>query len=273
MLQAEKETELLEKFPYNNMAEKEWVPKERDKTKKVINLYYYFGVESLNTVQKTQSVAFRKSQDNRVDEYSVAAWLQRGENRRKEIKNIEAYDETKLKQTIPRLYDIIYNSYQDKDFFNKIVNELSRCGVILVAEKYLEKTFINGATRWFGDNPLIQISDRGKSEDKVWFTLFHEIGHILLHGKKQQFLNMEKNEENKFEREADDFASEILLSNDKYQDFLDQNYGKITKQAIFEYSNMNKILPSVLAGRLEHNGMIAYSLCPEFHRKMRVTAA
>jgi HTH-type transcriptional regulator / antitoxin HigA len=46
-----------------------------------------------------------------------------------------------------------------------------------------------GVTRWLTpEKALIQLSLRYKTDDHLWFTFFHEIGHVLLHGKKEVFL-------------------------------------------------------------------------------------
>ena len=53
----------------------------------------------------------------------------------------------------------------------------------------LPKTCVSGATRWVGsDKAIIQLSLRYKTNDHLWFTFFHEAGHILLHGKKELFI-------------------------------------------------------------------------------------
>ena len=49
----------------------------------------------------------------------------------------------------------------------------------------LPKTGTSGATRWLTpEKALIQLSLRHKSDDQLWFTFFHETGHVLLHGKR-----------------------------------------------------------------------------------------
>ena len=64
----------------------------------------------------------------------------------------------------------------------------AECGIKLLYTECLPKAPISGATRWIQNVPCIQLSGRYKSQDRFWFTFFHEIGHILLHGKKDIFL-------------------------------------------------------------------------------------
>ena len=62
-----------------------------------------------------------------------------------------------------------------------------RCGRGLYIR--VRHTHVSGAASWIApDKAMIQLSCRYKSDDQFWFTFFHECGHILLHGKKEGFL-------------------------------------------------------------------------------------
>ncbi|VAW51008.1 Antitoxin HigA / unknown domain [hydrothermal vent metagenome] len=72
--------------------------------------------------------------------------------------------------------------------------------------KHLNTVF-SGATRWISANKVvIQISLRYKTDDHLWFIFFHEAGHILLHGKKELFLEGTNGLDEKKENEANVFA-------------------------------------------------------------------
>ena len=55
----------------------------------------------------------------------------------------------------------------------------------------ISKAPIYGATLWIKNNtlPLIQITDRQKDYNAFWFTFYHELAHILYHGKKEIFID------------------------------------------------------------------------------------
>ena len=103
------------------------------------------------------------------------------------------------------------------------------------------------------------MSDRGKSDDIVWFTLFHEIGHILKHGKKNEFISFDadKKEEDAIEKEADDFASEQLMSKAIYENFV-CSHKNITRFDIEKVCKENNISKSIMVGRLQRDGYIPY---------------
>ena len=58
------------------------------------------------------------------------------------------------------------------------------------------------------------MTDKQKRNDVFWFSFFHEVGHILLHGKRDVFLEDVEHREalKQKEEEADRFAAEQLLS-------------------------------------------------------------
>ena len=55
------------------------------------------------------------------------------------------------------------------------------------------------------------ISDRGKRDDILWFTLFHEIAHLIKHSKKEIFIDDDNIDKTEIELEADNYAKNILI--------------------------------------------------------------
>lgn len=264
---AAEEVELLNNIPYVNMAKVGWVKRTNNKIERVVNLYGFFGVSSLKSIEVSQPAAFRKSNKNEVDSISLAAWLRRGEVLATNVKDVSDYSKAELEKSLERIKEIAYDL--PTDFFRKICDILARCGVILVAAEYIPKTYVNGATRWIGHHPVIELSDKGKRDDILWFTLFHEIGHILKHSKKEQFVDFEQSEPNNLEQEADVFASEALLPSNVYRSFLN-NHMAITEADIRALSLSERIPPSIISGRLKRDGIIPYTMCNNLHKKLVV---
>lgn len=71
---------------------------------------------------------------------------------------------------------------------------------------------------------MIQLSLTRPYADIIWFNLFHELGDVLLHGKRRMYVNetidSNQNGRDPFEREADSFASEQLVPTKAYPRFL-----------------------------------------------------
>ncbi len=74
-------------------------------------------------------------------------------------------------------------------FFPEMRRLCNEAGVALVVVKSLPRTALSGAARWLSPRKaLIQLSLRHMSDDHLWFSFFHEAAHLLLHSKKNIFV-------------------------------------------------------------------------------------
>lgn len=235
---------------------------------KIIELQKFFGIVSLDNVPQYSEITFRQNRSKYIDQYSLSAWLRYGDIKATALRNAQKYDSAKLKQCLAVIRAETVKMTNAS--INNIRETLAKCGVILVTTEYFKHTYTNGASRWLGDNPIIQLSDRGKSDDIVWFTLFHEIGHILKHGKKDRFISFDNgNTDDVKEKEADIFASEQLVPTRLYTEFLaDNKNNNITHSSIERFCDASNIGKSALVGRLQHDGYINYKSFNDYKRKV-----
>ena len=67
-----------------------------------------------------------------------------------------------------------------------------------------------------------------------------------------------KDEKNDIENEADEFARNILIPNDVYDNFIRTNY-VFNESVIKEFSKNNNISTGVVVGRLQKDGIIGWN--------------
>ena len=110
-------------------------------------------------------------------------------------------------------------------FLPRLKEIFSKCGVTFVLLPYLKNSGVNGAVKWINkDKVILALNDRRKSADTFWFSLFHEIKHVLQQKHKQIFISGQEintaylNEQ--LEAEADKFAQETLIPEKLYQAFI-----------------------------------------------------
>ena len=105
------------------------------------------------------------------------------------------------------------------------------------------------ATKKIGNNIVLMVNDRCLNADTFWFTLFHEIGHIL---NGDLGISFEKEAEEK----ADKFAEDSLIPPVAYANFVQQkNFDKI---AIKEFAKKINRDPSIVLGRLQNDHHVRY---------------
>ncbi len=111
----------------------------------------------------------------------------------------------------------------------------------------------------------MQLSLRYKTDDQLWFTFFHEAGHILLHGKRQVFLEIDGKDSEEDEDEANTFASDILIPPIQWQQFIAQDTYR-TKVGIQEFAQKIGIAPGIVVGCLQHEKLLPFSHCNDLKR-------
>jgi Zn-dependent peptidase ImmA (M78 family) len=131
----------------------------------------------------------------------------------------------------------------------------------------LPKVRVSGATRWLTpDKALIQVSLRYKTDDQLWFTFFHEAGHILKHGKRYVFIENDGQHDEK-EDEANQFAADFLIPAAEYRRFTSRA-AYYSKDEIKDFAKQLKIAPGIVTGRLQHDGKLPVQNCNELKQHL-----
>ena len=139
-------------------------------------------------------------------------------------------------------------------FLPKLRVLCAEAGVAVVAKKAPEGCRASGATRMVApDKAMILMSFRGRSNDKFWFTLLHEIGHLLLHGAKT-FVDDDMESIDDSEREANEFAARCIVPVNRFEEF--ERLGN-NRDSVIRFSVRSGVGPGLTVGQMQHNRMIA----------------
>ncbi|WP_159624245.1 ImmA/IrrE family metallo-endopeptidase [Actinomyces sp. zg296] len=216
----------------------------RDRVGTVRDLLKFLGVSSFDAFHATWregAVAYRRSALGRHDSPSLAAWLRAAELGVID-QDLPPYDRNRLEEVLEDLRALTVE--EPAAGFRRAQDLLRECGVILVLIPAVPGLGVHGATRWFGGHPLIQLSGLWKSDDQLWFTLFHEIGHVLLHDMTGLYLS---DDEDEMEQEANEFASHLLVP-PEWEDRLPRGRNI---SAIRKLADEIGVAPSVVLGQAQ----------------------
>lgn len=244
------EADLLDHFPYKEMVKLGWVAAARKANEKVLELRRYLGVSSLRSLDDIHAfnLAFRKR--GKASPYAIAAWLRHAELEAIKIATAP-FDLGRLKALLPEIRALTV--LEPEVFVPKLASLLASCGVALVIQPHLPKTYAHGAVFWMGDKAVLVITIRGKWADIFWFTLFHEIGHLVLHGKKS-ILEEDGSDDPEFRRleeDADGFSRDTLIDPDDYRDFVWR--GSFTYASVSTFAQEIGVHSGIVVGRLHYN--------------------
>ncbi len=251
----EGELSWLNRLPIKPLVNNGWIPKCERPVEQLKSALDFFGVASPEKLELVleKAAAFRKSNKFEMDPFVCAAWLRKGEI---DAQNIQSpgFDSTKFKQNL-----IAIRALTRVPFDQNMINEWKRlcleAGVVLQFVKEIQGLRVNGATYWLKDKAVIQLSLRHKKDDILWFTFFHEAGHILKHGRKDVFIDQGHDAGEK-EEEADRFAADWLISNRQYEELKEIPKNR---EQINSFADRIGINPGIVVGRLQHEGDVERS--------------
>lgn len=248
-------------FPVKAMIALGWIAGSGDKVGQIRELLNYFAVASREQwsaiwLMEDSRAAFRRSLKFASEPGHTAAWLRYGEIAAGKRPHA-VYDEKRFRAALSTIRSRTMS--EPESFLPEMIELCAASGVAFVPTPELPRTRICGATRWLTPQlALIQISLRYKSDDHFWFTFFHEAAHVLLHGKREVFLEeTEAVPEQKKEDEANRFAADLLIPPEEFNSL--RGVKRYSRADVEAFAARIGIAPGIVVGRLQYEGMLPLS--------------
>ncbi len=207
------------KFPYDEIANLGWFAGINDtqgETKNIVDILCTFfavsspkGWEDFYLNQRLR-VAFSITLANACDPYALSAWLRQGEIQAGKIHIAKRHNAKLLRSILTEISEI--RKSKADNHIELLESMLGDAGVKLIFTETLSTAPVKGCARYISGIPCIQLAKVFDDESAFWNTLYHEIGHILLHGKKDIFIENVNygNKDPEKEREAQEFAEMLM---------------------------------------------------------------
>lgn len=256
----------LSQFPIKEMVRFGWLPSIDDPIEMLGSVLNFFGIATPTQWRRIweTGVAFRQSQVFESDPFAASAWLRKGEIEAQQL-HCAPYDNERFLAALNAVR--MLTAYPPEVFQPETIALCAAAGVAIAFVPELPKVRISGATRWLTPTKaLIQLSLRYKTDDQLWFTFFHEAGHILKHGKREVFIENNGQHDEK-EEQANQFGAEFLIPAAEYQRFTSRT-GHYSKAEIVEFAARLGIAPGIVVGRLQHDGRLPVQNCNDLKQHL-----
>lgn len=242
----------IKRFSYTQMVSLGLVEKLEDKAARVGQLLRFFGVATPTQWESTYGGlcgAARESNHHKSDLGDLSAWLRTGEIMAQRIE-CQPYDRDGFLANLQKIRSL--TARDPAEAWPEVRSLCAEVGVAVVLVPELPMTHVYGFTRWLTpEKAIIQLSLRYKTDDSLWFTFFHEAAHILLHGKRDIFVEY-RGVDNPKEHEANRWAAEFLIPQTAWKEFLTTLPAKPSPASIKGFAQKQGIAPSIVLGRLQH---------------------
>jgi HTH-type transcriptional regulator/antitoxin HigA len=262
-------------FNVKELVERRIVP-DGTKAEMTEALLRFFGVAKPAAWQAHWGASlprFRRSPSFAPEAAATAAWLRIGQLKARETRT-SSFDADELRRRLELLRAA--TQMEMADALPNVQQLAAEAGVAVVFAAEVSGCRASGAAWWEGpDKAVVLLSNRGKREDRLWFSLFHELGHVLLHARRDTFLDQtpvesegkeddappwheapnmdhliidDMSRDSGMEREADDFAQRALLPDVSVRDLVALK----KRHQVEELANSVRVSAAVVAGRCQY---------------------
>lgn len=259
----------LKEIPLDELIRREFVEPSDDTGTLVHRALRFFGVSSVDAWRETlltPSVQYRSNKAKAKYPGFVAAWLRMGELQAETI-DCEAFNGQEFRRLLQ--HQVRELTTKSAALWRKKLPQLcAQAGVVLVLTKEIPKAAISGAARWLPKKelPLIQLSLKFKTDDQLWFSFYHEAGHVLLHGRRKLFVDYGADDETEEEREANAFARDLLIPPQYIAEF---PHVRRSKTRIRQFASRIGVSAGIVVGRLQHDGFLLPSHGNDLKKKYK----
>lgn len=242
--------DILDRFPLKELEKRGFLAPRATKVDELKELLRFFAVADPRALTSVwlQPTQYRLSPSFTADPSALASWLRVAELAAARIKTrpfeaLACRSAVKEMRALSRLPGV--------DWLEPLTQLCASVGIALVIVKELPKCRVNGATRWLSpERVTIAISLRHRRNDIFWFTLFHELCHVLRHSKKQTFIDAKGSIiATELEAEADEFAARVLIPPGLAHELPLLR----TAADVEEFAARAGIAPGIVVGRMRHD--------------------
>lgn len=257
--------QFVARFPYGELVKRNVCPASKDAVIRRENLLRFFGVsdETAYTASylSLYEGAARVGASRSWNADSFAVWLRLGEKKAEFIQTA-TFSREKLKAAVSEIRGCMRQA--PRDVWPTVCEILQNAGVALVVVPEIGKSHVYGFSRFLKpDKALVQLSLRGRRVASFWFSLFHELAHLILHGKKKVFVNV--NADGKYdaarndpeEQEANLFSIKTIFPDQALLDFFSCTTPTI--KSMKDFADKQGVTVDVVLSRLQAIGKVAYN--------------
>lgn len=206
----------------------------------------FFGLKSIYDYKDNFAYTLFSKSKLKSQDFMNEFWIKCAYNQFNRIQNNNDFSAERLEEIVTKIRPYTLNT---ETGLLTIVRALFSIGITVIVQDYISKTAVFGASFYINNKPCIVLTNHYKRYDLLWFTLFHELAHIIfdleeLKSQKYHLSGMADllllNEER-----ANRFAEEMLFSEEKLN-YISSNINN--NNLVRAYAERNYVHPSIIYG-------------------------
>jgi HTH-type transcriptional regulator/antitoxin HigA len=260
-------------LPVSKMTAMGWIAKPANWKERLDACMRFFQLTNVHDWQAQyqpilQSSFFRTTDYGASESATILAWLRQCELVTSN-QQVNRWDPASFRQSLQQVRRLTRE--KDPRTFIPILTALcAQHGVKFAVVRAPQGCPISGVARFIGGTtPMIALSARHLSDDHLWFTFFHEAGHLILHGPGEVYLDddveLEGGSSASVENEANNFAEQLIAP---HGHAITSSRWLSHRDVVREALKIG-ISSGVLAGQLQHQGILGHSALNRLKRRYK----
>lgn len=247
--------------PLNEIIEyietRKLIDKSQNVVEKVLQLRRFMGVSNLTAIPDISINAAYRAQVKRnasINQYVLYAWQRLCECLTANITTETEINRELLKERIPEIKALMLSDINE--ISGSLTRIFSKCGIAFRIIRHFRGAPVQGFIRTIdGKKTILCLTLRQARADIFWFTLFHEIAHILNGDAGVRFVDF-NSVKSEAEAKADEFAGRILLDPVEYRNFV--IVGDYSKAAIERFAAQQQVRSFIVVGRMQRDELLEW---------------
>lgn len=249
-------SKLYELLPIAELLRRKWLPETSNLDDLEHAVCSFLGIRSLDETLQL-SVAFRQAPDRAPEQSAQIAWIRRVEQVGRQ-QQVGQFNSKQLRAALPSI--VAHADTPEK--IARVPLLLKDLGVRFVIVRHLPRTYIDGAVcDLLGPNPIVALTLRYDRVDSFWFTLMHELAHLVLGHQSAHLDNLDDQAQGTIvqEQEANTLAAQSLVSQPELESFIARTRPFFARNKVIQFATRQHTHPGIVVGQLQRRGELPYT--------------
>jgi HTH-type transcriptional regulator / antitoxin HigA len=248
---------LYDLVPVAELTKRGWIKADTSLDQLERQICAFLGIASPDETP-TVAVSFRRGQGHGPEWSAQVAWVKRVEQLARK-QSVTVFDRAQLKKALPEL--LAFAACADDTAL--VPAWLAKYGVRFVVVEQLPHTYIDGAAFCLDIGPVVALTLRYDRIDAFWFTLLHELAHVLaprhIGHLDQLYGDGITESEDMQEQAANRLARQWLVDQEVYVQFARSLTPPfVSRRDIERFALSQNRHSGIILGQLQHDELVSY---------------
>ena len=194
----------------------------------------------------------------RADPYVLFAWQRMCEIETSFDEITAQFDNSLLYMKRQEVRAVMFSD--PDEIYSKLKTLFAECGIAFRMVPAFHGAPVRAFIKETSDRKLVFcMTIPHQRADTFWFTLFHELDHMIIVHLGHVFYVDFDSSQGKNETTANEYAREMLISSNTYRKFLQTIRRKITWQDVERLAKSVDVLPCIALRQLQNDGLLDWS--------------